>query len=75
MDVLLQIIIAIVVFGVFLAVARFCITKFFPEFMEYFQVLLWIALAALFIYLLCAVWPFLTGAMSPSHHHTTYEGS
>lgn len=67
MDVLLSVIIAIVVFGVFLAVARFCIRKFFPEFMEYFQVLVWVALAALFIYLLIAIWPFLTGAMSSRH--------
>jgi hypothetical protein len=65
MDVLLTVIIAIVVFGVFLGVARFAINKFFPEFMDYFQVLVWIALAALFIYLLIAVWPFLTGAMTP----------
>jgi hypothetical protein len=64
-DVLLQLIVAIVVFGVFLGVARFVIQKFFPEFMEYFQVLVWVALAALFIYLLTAVWPFLTGAMVP----------
>jgi L-cystine uptake protein TcyP (sodium:dicarboxylate symporter family) len=67
MDVLLSIIIAIVVFGVFLGVARFAIKKWFPEFMEYFQVIVWVALAALFIYLLIAVWPFLTGAMSPHH--------
>jgi Na+-driven multidrug efflux pump len=63
MDVLLEIIIAIVVFGVFVGVARFVIAKFFPEFMDYFQVIVWIAAAALFIYLLVAVWPFLTGAM------------
>ncbi len=69
MEVLLSVIIAIVVFGVFVAVARFVITKFFPEFMDYFQVLLWIAMAALFIYLLVLVWPFLMGAMSP--HHST----
>lgn len=67
MDVLLTIIIAVVVFGVFIAVARFAITKFFPEFMDYFQVLVWVAMAALFIYLLVQVWPFLTGAMSPHH--------
>ncbi len=62
--VLLHIIVALVVFGVFLGVARFVIQKWFPEFMEYFQVLLWVAMAALFIYLLVLIWPFLTGAMS-----------
>lgn len=67
MDVLLTIIIAIVVFGVFLGVAKFAIRKWFPEFMEYFQVLVWVALAALFIYCLIQVWPFLTRAMTPHH--------
>lgn len=69
MDVLRDIIIAIVVFGVFIGVARFAITKWFPEFMEYFQLLVWVALAALFIYLLIAIWPFLTGALAPHHHY------
>ena len=67
MDVFLTIIIAIVVFGVFLAVARFCINKFLPEFQEYFQLLVWVAAAALFVYVLVAVWPFLTDAMTPRH--------
>lgn len=66
-DALLVIIIAIVVFGVFLGVARLCIQKFFPEFMEYFQILVWVALAALFIFLLIQIWPFLTGAITPHH--------
>ena len=65
MDILLNIIIGIVVFGVFVAVARWAIAKFFPEFMEFFKVLMWVACAALFIYLLVLIWPFLTGAMSP----------
>ncbi len=63
MDVLLSIIIAIVVFGVFIGVAKFAVQKWFPEFMEYFQLLVWVALACLFIYVLVQVWPFLTGAM------------
>ncbi len=68
MDVLLSVIIAIVVFGVFVFVARFCIAKFFPEFADYFRVLLAVALAALFIYLLILIWPFLAGAMSGTPH-------
>lgn len=67
MDVLLQVIIAIVVFGVFVFVAKFAITKWFPDFADYFRVLLAVAMAALFIYLLILVWPFLTGAMGGHH--------
>ncbi len=67
MDVLLTVIIAIVVVGVSLGMARFAIRTWFPEFMPYFNLLVWVALAALFIYVLVAIWPFLTGAMSPHH--------
>lgn len=68
MDVILYIIIAIIVVGVGLAVARFAITKWFPTFMEYFKVIVWVVMAALFIYILLLLWPLLTGVFPPRHY-------
>lgn len=72
MDALLQGLIALIVAGVVLAVARFVISRFFPDFAPYFNIIVMIVAAALFIFLLRLVWPFLTGA-GPSPSPSPYR--
>ncbi len=60
-DVLLNIIIVLVVAGVGIGVIKFCVGKWFPEWSDYLGILLMVVGAAVFIFVLIQIWPFLTG--------------
>lgn len=64
-DAFLTIIIALVIFGVGLAVVRFVIRKWFPEATDYVNIIAMVLAAALFIYVLRIVWPLLAGGLRP----------